>query len=169
MVPGVTLPGADLLLFVITLLVTSVFHELGHALAAVREGVPVWPITTHPPIHPFMLQVEAFGGFALVVYVGAFVELHTGRLSATSAVARLRIFCAGVWHNVALAAAAFLAITFLSGLICIRSMEAHVAAALLSPLYMSGGGVLVLAVAPWSVLHTSIHPGDVIHAVGTCM
>lgn len=35
-IPGVNLPSSDVFYYLITLLVCTVFHELGHALAAVR-------------------------------------------------------------------------------------------------------------------------------------
>ena len=94
MVPGVTLPGSDLLLFIVTLLLTGLLHELGHAVAAVNENV----------------RLQCFGVFCMCAYVGAFVELQTDRLAAASPLSRLRIFCAGVWHNfvLALGAAALL-------------------------------------------------------------
>lgn len=39
----------------------------------------------------------------MFVYLGAFVELHTEKLLSISCAGRLRIFCAGVWHNLTLA------------------------------------------------------------------
>ena len=39
--------------------------------------------------------------------MGAFVDLQTTRLEAASPLARLRIFCAGVWHNCVISFAAF--------------------------------------------------------------
>ena len=48
----------------VALLVNAIFHEAGHALAAVVEHV----------------RIEACGGFLMAVYPGAFVELHSDQL-----------------------------------------------------------------------------------------
>lgn len=61
-VPGVTVPASHLVFIFLTLLINGIFHELGHAIAAVNEDV----------------RVEAFGGLVhLIIFPGAFVELHT--------------------------------------------------------------------------------------------
>lgn len=128
--------------------------------------------------------MERFGAFCLCVYVGAFVELQTERLMAASAGARLRIFCAGVWHNFALAIMAALTLTYLPGA-CVRMSYSHcfvlpfhtsfsdslhhqivpsscLYVVLLSPWYVLNSGVAVISVAPWSSLYSSVNMGDVI-------
>ncbi|XP_072018604.1 membrane-bound transcription factor site-2 protease-like [Amphiura filiformis] len=62
--PGVNLPVSELGYFFPVLLVSGIWHELGHAIAAVREQV----------------RVNGFGIFLMVVYPGAFVDLHTDHL-----------------------------------------------------------------------------------------
>ncbi|MED6233809.1 hypothetical protein ATANTOWER_016983, partial [Ataeniobius toweri] len=115
-VPGVNLPTSQLAYFFIALLLSGVIHELGHAVAALRESV----------------RVNGFGVFVFVVYPGAFVDLFTTHLSLISPAQQLRIFCAGVWHNFVLCVAAL-------GLLFLLPV-------LLFPAYTTGGGALVTEV-----------------------
>ncbi|KAG8009611.1 Membrane-bound transcription factor site-2 protease [Nibea albiflora] len=115
-VPGVNLPTSQLAYFFIALMLSGVIHELGHAVAALREQV----------------RVNGFGIFVFVLYPGAFVDLFTTHLNIISPTQQLRIFCAGVWHNFVLCVAA-LAFLFLLPL-------------LLFPAYSTGGGALVTEV-----------------------
>uniref|UniRef100_A0A8C6SJF1 Membrane-bound transcription factor site-2 protease n=1 Tax=Neogobius melanostomus TaxID=47308 RepID=A0A8C6SJF1_9GOBI len=100
-VPGVNLPTSQLAYFFIALLLSGVIHELGHAVAALREQV----------------RVNGFGMFIFVVYPGAFVDLFTTHLNLISPIQQLRIFCAGVWHNFMLCVAA-LGFLFLLPVFC---------------------------------------------------
>uniref|UniRef100_A0A3B3B4S0 Membrane-bound transcription factor site-2 protease n=1 Tax=Oryzias melastigma TaxID=30732 RepID=A0A3B3B4S0_ORYME len=115
-VPGVNLPTSQLVYFFTALLLSGVVHELGHAVAALREQV----------------RVNGFGVFLFVLYPGAFVDLFTTHLNLVSPAQQLRIFCAGVWHNFVLCVAA-LAFLFLMPVF-------------LFPLYSTGGGALVTEV-----------------------
>ncbi|XP_064629765.1 membrane-bound transcription factor site-2 protease-like [Lineus longissimus] len=81
--PGVNLPMSQVGYYLMTLLVCGILHEVGHALAAVREQV----------------RVNGFGIFFLALYPGAFVDLYTEHLQVISPLRQLRIYCAGVWHN----------------------------------------------------------------------
>ena len=45
------------------------------------------------------MRVNGFGLFLLLLYPGAFVDLSTEHLQAVSPLRQLRIYCAGVWHN----------------------------------------------------------------------
>lgn len=144
--PGVNLPSSDLGYFALTLLLCAILHEVGHAVAAIREG----------------MRLNGFGIFVLIVYPGAFVDLNTDSVMASSSWKRLRVFCAGVWHNfvIVLMAAAFLV-----------SMPY-----LLSPFYSRGAGATVA----WTVASvpdatafderhaTDLMPGDVVVAVDNC-
>lgn len=130
--PCVTVPCSHVVYLVLALLISGVFHELGHALAAAQERV----------------DITGFGGFLMVVYPGAFVELSSGQLERIGPWSRLRIYCAGVWHNAALAALAALA------LVCYPT--------LMDPLYSRGQGVRVVGVEPQSALSASLRHGDVV-------
>lgn len=52
------------------------------------------------------VRINGFGLFLLLVYPGAFVDLSTEHLQAVSPLRQLRIYCAGVWHNLVVAVAA---------------------------------------------------------------
>ena len=137
--PGVNLPWNDIAYYLLTLTVCGVFHEAGHALAASSEQV----------------RVNGFGVFLLFLYPGAFVDLHSDHLSVISPRRQLRIYCAGVWHNVILV---LCAIGFLWAL-----------PYSLSPFYtVDGGGAVVTSLPAGSVLAGKIKPGDVISSVNSC-
>ncbi|XP_062415276.1 membrane-bound transcription factor site-2 protease isoform X1 [Pungitius pungitius] len=139
-IPGVNLPTSQLAYFFIALLLSGVIHELGHAVAALREQV----------------RVNGFGIFVFVVYPGAFVDLFTTHLSIISPTQQLRIFCAGVWHNFVLCVAA-LALLFLLPLF-------------LFPVYSTGGGALVTEVIQGSAADgpRGLSPGDIVTGLEDC-
>ncbi|GAB0090807.1 Membrane-bound transcription factor site-2 protease [Sergentomyia squamirostris] len=92
LVPGVTLPLDEIHYFLVTLLVSSVIHELGHAVAAVLEDVPLL-------------------GFGVKVYYFlpvALTELNSEQLMGLRAWRKLRVLCAGVWNNLVLGIVALL-------------------------------------------------------------
>lgn len=91
-VPGLNLPASELGYFAFALIVCSNFHELGHAIAAVREDV-----------HLINVGVKVL--FILPV---AYVNLSTEKFSSLNPWRMLRITCAGVWHNVVLAFLAYI-------------------------------------------------------------
>ncbi|KAL9968826.1 hypothetical protein ACROYT_G020963 [Oculina patagonica] len=114
--PGVNVPWSQVLYYLVTLTISGVFHEFGHAISAVREQV----------------RVNGFGMFFMAVYPGAFVDLYTEHLSVISPVRQLRIYCAGVWHN---------AVLVLVGLVFLWSLPY-----LLVPIYVTGQGAVVFNV-----------------------
>jgi hypothetical protein len=70
------------------LLLTLAFHELGHGIAAATERV----------------KTEGVGVFVAFVVPGAFVRLEEGLLPQLPTRAQLKVYCAGAWHNLILAA-----------------------------------------------------------------
>lgn len=48
------------------------------------------------------VRVDGYGVFLLLIYPGAYVDLHKEHLSAISPRRQLRIYSAGVWHNIVL-------------------------------------------------------------------
>lgn len=92
LIPGVTVPYADALPMLISVLVAAVVHELGHALAAAAATGG---------------GVSAVGAFIALVLPGAFVRL-TG-INDMPPLTQLRVYCAGAWHN-AISAAVALAV-----------------------------------------------------------
>ncbi|KAM9712932.1 membrane-bound transcription factor site-2 protease [Menidia menidia] len=139
-VPGVNLPTSQLAYFFSALLLSGILHELGHAVAALREQV----------------RVNGFGMFVFVVYPGAFVDLFTTHLNLISPTQQLRIFCAGVWHNFVLC---LLALVFL-----------FLLPILLLPLYSTGAGALVTEVVPGSAADgpRGLAVGDIVTAMEDC-
>ena len=136
--PGVNLPWKDILYYLLTLAICGVFHEVGHAVAASVEQV----------------RVNGFGLFVLFFYPGAFVDLHSDHLSVISPRRQLRIYCAGVWHNVILALFAFVILWCLP--------------VLLAPFYTTGIGAVITAIPQESVFVETLNQGGVISAVNSC-
>ncbi|XP_024521918.1 membrane-bound transcription factor site-2 protease homolog isoform X1 [Selaginella moellendorffii] len=81
-VPGLNVPWSDVFYVMLGTSLAAGFHEVGHALGAGSEGVPVHHVA-----------VFAFG---------AFVALSEDALELLSPWRLLRIYCAGVWHNAVL-------------------------------------------------------------------
>ena len=136
--PGVNLPWRDILYYVVTLVVCGVFHEAGHAVAASLEQV----------------RVNGFGVFMLFLYPGAFVDLHSDHLAVISPKRQLRIYCAGVWHNVILV---IFSLLLLWGL-----------PLLLAPFYTTGIGAHVTAVQEDTVLTDKLRMGELITRMNSC-
>ncbi|XP_071955506.1 membrane-bound transcription factor site-2 protease-like isoform X2 [Antedon mediterranea] len=138
--PGVNLPLNQIVYYFSVLFVSGIFHELGHAVAAVREQV----------------RVNGFGIFLLVIYPGAFVDLHTDHLHAVSAIRQLRIYCAGIWHNFVLV---------VTGVLVMSTLPT-----LLSPMYVTGTGVVLTDVVKNSPVFGAhgLQTGDYINALNGC-
>ena len=77
--------------------------------------------------------MNGFGLFLMALYPGAYVDINLVHIDSISALRQLRIFCAGVWHNVVIVLIALLVILLLPFL----SM----------PLYTSGHGATIIHVA----------------------
>lgn len=136
--PGVNLPWSDIAYYLVTLTICGVFHEAGHAVAASLEQV----------------RVNGFGVFLLFLYPGAFVDLHSDHLAVISPKRQLRIYCAGVWHNVILVVCS---LVILWGL-----------PLLLAPFYTTGVGAFVTSVQKDSVLTDQLREGELITKINSC-
>ena len=136
--PGLNLPSNDIPYYLSTLIFSALFHEAGHALAAASE----------------MVRINGWGMFLLLVYPGAYVELHPDHLSLISAARQLRIYCAGVWHNLVMVLCG-IATFFLLPL-------------LLMPLYSKGTGAVVLYLPDTSVLADKVVPSNILTDVNMC-
>lgn len=73
-IPGVNVPFEQLIHFFLALLVCTVFHEFGHAIAASCEQV----------------RVNGCGYFLYILYPGAYVELNQEQVEMVSAYRQLR-------------------------------------------------------------------------------
>ncbi|KAJ2801453.1 hypothetical protein H4R20_003664 [Coemansia guatemalensis] len=122
-IPGITLPTAHLVHYVVALLLCAGVHELGHAIAAARANV----------------HMRRAGVFLAAIWPGAFVELSRRQLDRAALGARLRIVCAGVWHNAITAVVAWLLVH--GGL-----------SIMLWPGWVSAKGAMVVSVLPDSPL-----------------
>uniref|UniRef100_A0A7E4W2P6 Membrane-bound transcription factor site-2 protease n=1 Tax=Panagrellus redivivus TaxID=6233 RepID=A0A7E4W2P6_PANRE len=86
-IPGVNIPMEHLPLFMSVLIIAGIIHEIGHAFAAASSNV----------------RVTGFGIFLYGIYPGAFTEIDTGELERATPAQKLRIYSAGIWHNLILA------------------------------------------------------------------
>ncbi|XP_041353823.1 membrane-bound transcription factor site-2 protease-like isoform X2 [Gigantopelta aegis] len=138
--PGVNLPTSQISYYLLTLLVCGILHEVGHAVAAVREQV----------------RVNGFGIFMFVMYPGAFVDLSTEHIQVVSPLRQLRIYCAGVWHNFVIV---IIALMFLFSM-----------PYLLVPFYSQGQGVCVSQVEEHSAVSgpRGLLAGETITRVSDC-
>lgn len=91
-VPGLNLPVSELGYYSIALVLCSIFHEIGHALASVKEDV----------------HLVNVGLNVLFILPVAYVNISLDNLNALSSWKALRIVCAGVWHNLVLTFFAYL-------------------------------------------------------------
>lgn len=139
-IPGYNLPFSDIGYYAITLLVCTFVHEIGHAVAAVREDVHIY----------------GTGFFLLFMFPAACVHLDSSQLNSLAPTRRLRILCAGVWHNVVLA---LYAVLFLSALPWA-----------LQPFFTTGEGVYVMRISPDSAVlgPTGLRRQDVINKLNDC-
>ncbi|XP_071503869.1 membrane-bound transcription factor site-2 protease-like [Diadema antillarum] len=138
--PGVNLPLNQITYFFAVLFISGIFHELGHAIAAVREKV----------------RVNGFGVFIMLIYPGAYVDLHTENLQALTPFSQLRIYCAGVWHNLLLVLLGLVILMFLPYL--------------LYPLYLTGQGVTITWLSPNSPVQgpRGLAPGYQVTSINGC-
>ncbi|KAJ1727022.1 hypothetical protein LPJ61_004811, partial [Coemansia biformis] len=127
LIPGITLPMAHIWYYLLSLGICAIIHELGHAFAAARANI----------------RIRRVGMFIMGIYPGAFVELARTRLERAPAAARLRVACAGIWHNAVTALAVWLLLR--SGGLGVLMRSAGWAAA--------DGGVVVVDIARSSPLY----------------
>ncbi|OEL28399.1 hypothetical protein BAE44_0010583 [Dichanthelium oligosanthes] len=74
----------DTTIIIMSTILSIAFHEFGHAIAAASEG----------------LEIEYVAIFIAVIFPGAFVALNYDLLQNLPLFSMLRIYCAGIWHNV---------------------------------------------------------------------
>ncbi|XP_026804668.1 membrane-bound transcription factor site-2 protease [Rhopalosiphum maidis] len=94
-VPGINLPMSDLSYYIFALMFSTVFHELGHALAAIRED----------------MHVEGVGLMFILILPVAYV--HLDDITSLPSSKQLRVMSAGVWHNIVQALMAYLVLLLL--------------------------------------------------------
>ncbi|XP_076303710.1 membrane-bound transcription factor site-2 protease [Lasioglossum baleicum] len=140
MFPGVNMPLSEYGYFIVTLVLCCIVHELGHALAAAREGV------------------QLFGVGILLIFIipVAFVYLSMVQLRTLPLKNQLRVTCAGVWHNIVLATIA--AVILMSSTL------------LWAPFYLYGNGVYIKTILPNSSLLGSagLLEQDIVYKINDC-
>ncbi|ORY81710.1 hypothetical protein LY90DRAFT_664246 [Neocallimastix californiae] len=82
-IPGINLPLWHIGYYILAAFLSGVIHEFGHAIAALIENVSIY----------------STGSFLYLIFPGAFVNMDDHLLSLLKPFHQLRIFCAGVWHN----------------------------------------------------------------------
>ncbi|XP_055630918.1 membrane-bound transcription factor site-2 protease [Toxorhynchites rutilus septentrionalis] len=92
LIPGVNLPINEIGYYIAALAINSIVHEMGHGLAAVLEDVPI----------------KGFGLHVMLIVPMAYTQLNSDQLNALRTWKRLKVLCAGIWHNLLLAAFAYL-------------------------------------------------------------
>ncbi|KAH1020211.1 hypothetical protein HUJ04_009918 [Dendroctonus ponderosae] len=140
-IPGVNLPVSEVGYYGITLLICTVVHEFGHAFAATLEDV----------------GVLEFGCNIYFIIPVAYVSLNSENLPAIKLRQQLRIFTAGIWHNIVLACVVYLLYCSLPSIF--------------STFFEYGNGVSVSKIMPHSPLRDpskGLSEGDVITAINNC-
>ncbi|XP_062216827.1 membrane-bound transcription factor site-2 protease homolog isoform X2 [Phragmites australis] len=132
---GLSLSIMDTTITIISTILSIAFHEFGHAIAAASEGV----------------QIEYVAIFVALLFPGALVALNYDLLQNLHLFSMLRIYCAGIWHNVMLCAVCVLMTLLLP--------------VVLYPLYVSGDGLMVVGIPQTSPLSEYLYAHDVILSV----
>ncbi|CAO1305039.1 unnamed protein product [Diamesa serratosioi] len=141
LLPGVNLPINEFGYYVIALLICSVVHELGHGIAAVLEDIPV----------------TGFGLNLVFLIPIAYTEIDTDQISSARLWKKLKVYSAGIWNNIILAAFAY-AFLLLTPI-------------LLSPIYLTNESVVITSIkykSPLSGKENGLHVGDVISSINDC-
>ncbi|KAM0038388.1 putative S2P endopeptidase [Helianthus debilis subsp. tardiflorus] len=123
---------ADIGYMCVSSIISVSVHELGHALAATSEGIPI----------------EYTALFLAVLFPGALVAFNHDSLQIIPRASTLRIYCAGIWHNAAFC------------VIC--ALTVFLLPFILYPLYSHGESLMVLGVSTESPLYGYLSPGYLI-------
>jgi hypothetical protein len=130
---------SDLFFLALAIGLAVLIHELGHALAATLEAVPL----TH------------LGIFIVACFPGAYIRLHAGAMASLSPRRQLRIYAAGCVQSFL---AALVALALLNALPFLAQVAGYVFA-------NDGYGAVVVWVHPSSLWHPVIEPGSRLIAV----
>lgn len=140
LLPGFNLPIDEIVYYIFALGISSIIHEMGHALAAVLEDVPVL----------------GFGLYIWFIIPIAYTELGPEALNSLKMWKRLRVLCGGICHNIVLAGIGYL-------LFSITPM-------LLQPFYEQNSSIIVTNVKENSPVYgvRGIQVNDVIAEINNC-
>ncbi|KAM9964935.1 hypothetical protein ACTFIW_004730 [Dictyostelium discoideum] len=138
-VPGVNVKGSDSWYLIISVLISMIIHELGHAIAS----------------YVSKCEINSIGFFFLFIMPGASVNLDYIELDKINLWQKLRIQCGGVWHNVVLCIIGYLLLSSSSFL--------------LSPLYkISNDKLYITGIPNGSLLERNLNIGDQILSINDC-
>ncbi|KAL4709622.1 hypothetical protein ACJJTC_007353 [Scirpophaga incertulas] len=84
MLPGINIPLSDFWVYFLSIGFVTIIHELGHALAAAQEDVPLVSV----------------GIYVFTIIPVAFVRFNPEHFNNLPISKSLKITCAGVWHNI---------------------------------------------------------------------
>lgn len=126
--------------FLHSMAICSIVHEMGHAFAAVLEDVPL----------------TGFGFNILLVLPVAYTHINSEQINSLRPWRRLRILCAGIWHNIVLAGICFLLMSLLP--------------ILFTPFYSIDSSVIVTSIKRNSPLagERGLAVNDVIQSINDC-
>ena len=103
--PGVPVPGSPIFIpfayGIIALMTVMVIHEFGHGIIARAEGI----------------KIDSIGVLLLAILPGAFVEPNEEDIEKSKRITKLRIYAAGSFFNLILAALSFIGLVLITVLI----------------------------------------------------
>lgn len=103
--PGVSVPGSPIFIpfayGIIALMTVMVIHEFGHGIIARAEGI----------------KIDSIGVLLLAILPGAFVEPNEEDIEKSKRITKLRIYAAGSFFNLILAALSFIGFVLITVLI----------------------------------------------------
>ncbi|WOK98580.1 membrane-bound transcription factor [Canna indica] len=135
LLPGLSISIMDVGSIIVSTLLSVGLHEFGHAIAATSEGV----------------HIEYIAVFLAILVPGALVAFNLQYLQSLPHSAVLRIYGAGIWHNVTFCAACLMTLISLP--------------IILHPFFLHGEGAFVLGVPKASPFYGYLSPYDVIVAI----
>ncbi|ORX78987.1 hypothetical protein BCR32DRAFT_294703 [Anaeromyces robustus] len=134
-IPGINLPLWHIGYYLLATFLSGIIHEFGHAIAALSENISIY----------------STGAFFYIVFPGAFVNMDDHLLSLLKPFHQLRIFCAGVWHNVWLCILCYILLITMPYWLIGYSQ--------------SNNELYVLDVNKNSPLYGYVHKGSIIHSI----
>jgi S2P endopeptidase len=155
-IPGVNFPLKYLFDFWVCTFLVIVVHEFGHAAAASMER----------------LQIQGCGFFFLFLFPGAYVRIEES-IHYLPMYPQLRVYSAGVWHNIVMATICIITLLGLPHLLSIGyfSMEHSIPVVSDSLLHWNpppsseAQGVVITHMIPESPLTQSIKVGDILVSI----
>ncbi len=154
LVPGITMSFSFFAMLLVPLIISIVFHELAHGVAARADDIPV----------------QSSGLFVLLFLFGAFVEPDEEYMKVQAPrTARVRMYAAGSGANLTLALVGFLMLTFLvmppQGVLIVGTATGGPADGVLTPwtVITQMNDTIIYSEADLSTFLDNASPGDLVH------